>query len=209
MPRRQPLTLDFSDVDAMNCARPRYVSIFRSAWLRSRSSGRMSNSGPPLCVRSTEGLGVARDRNANANHSFTFYNDFAQMGRGSGGTSWRIPAAVAGQIDKNWDCGSPPPVLGIVGVDRTTGNQPHSRAAPSPPLRPRPLRLPFTADDQWPIGLRVEYAYCVVDYQCGRHEETLSVAASPPPMLGRIIRVPGLIAALRTGSGRPAASDPL
>jgi hypothetical protein len=45
---------------------------------------------------------------------------------------------------------------------------------------PAALRLPFTADDQQPIELRVEYAYCVVDYQCYFGEETLSVATSLP-----------------------------
>jgi hypothetical protein len=45
---------------------------------------------------------------------------------------------------------------------------------------PAALRLPFTADDRQPIELRVEYAYCVVDYQCYFGEETLSVATGLP-----------------------------
>jgi hypothetical protein len=45
---------------------------------------------------------------------------------------------------------------------------------------PAALRLPFTADDQQPIELRVEYAYCVVDYQCYFGKETLSVATRLP-----------------------------
>jgi hypothetical protein len=45
---------------------------------------------------------------------------------------------------------------------------------------PAALRMPFVAGDQKPIELRVEYAYCVVDYQCFFGEETLSVATRLP-----------------------------
>jgi hypothetical protein len=41
---------------------------------------------------------------------------------------------------------------------------------------PATLRLPFTASDGQPIELLVEYAYCVVDFQCFFAEETLTVA---------------------------------
>lgn len=41
---------------------------------------------------------------------------------------------------------------------------------------PATLRLPFTASDDQPIELLVEYAYCVVDFQCFFGEETLTVA---------------------------------
>ena len=45
---------------------------------------------------------------------------------------------------------------------------------------PAALRMPFTLDDQQPIELLVEYAYCVVDYQCFFGEETLSIATRLP-----------------------------
>ena len=38
------------------------------------------------------------------------------------------------------------------------------------------IRMPFTATGSGPIELLVEYAYCLVDYQCFFGEETLSVA---------------------------------
>ena len=41
---------------------------------------------------------------------------------------------------------------------------------------PATLRLPFTSSDQEPVELLVEYAYCVVDFQCFFGEETLRVA---------------------------------
>lgn len=41
---------------------------------------------------------------------------------------------------------------------------------------PATLRLPFTATDDQPVELLVEYAYCVVDFQCFFGEETLTVA---------------------------------
>ncbi len=43
---------------------------------------------------------------------------------------------------------------------------------------PATVRLPFTASDDRPVELRVEYAYCVVDFQCFLGEETLSVATA-------------------------------
>ena len=42
---------------------------------------------------------------------------------------------------------------------------------------PATLRLPFTASADQPIELLVEYAYCVVDFQCFFAEETLTVTA--------------------------------
>ena len=45
---------------------------------------------------------------------------------------------------------------------------------------PAMLRLPFTADDAGPVELLVEYAYCVVDFQCFFGEETLTVATLLP-----------------------------
>lgn len=44
---------------------------------------------------------------------------------------------------------------------------------------PATVRLPFSASDQGPVELLVEYAYCVVDYQCFFGEETLTVATTP------------------------------
>ena len=41
---------------------------------------------------------------------------------------------------------------------------------------PAEIRLPFTADAGEPIEVLVEYAYCLVDYQCFFGEETLTVA---------------------------------
>jgi hypothetical protein len=45
---------------------------------------------------------------------------------------------------------------------------------------PTTVRLPFTASDDAPLELRVEYAYCVVDFQCFFGEETLTVATGAP-----------------------------
>ena len=39
------------------------------------------------------------------------------------------------------------------------------------------VRLPFRADAPQPLEILVEYAYCVVDYQCFFGEELLTVAA--------------------------------
>ena len=39
------------------------------------------------------------------------------------------------------------------------------------------MRLPFRATHDQPLEILVEYAYCVVDYQCFFGEETLTVAA--------------------------------
>ena len=41
---------------------------------------------------------------------------------------------------------------------------------------PATLRLPFTSRDREPVELLVEYAWCVVDFQCFFGEETLTVA---------------------------------
>ena len=42
---------------------------------------------------------------------------------------------------------------------------------------PASVRLPFRATDEQPLEVLVEYAYCVVDYQCFFGEEILTVAA--------------------------------
>jgi hypothetical protein len=42
---------------------------------------------------------------------------------------------------------------------------------------PASLRLPFRAAREQPLKVLVEYAYCVVDYQCFFGEEVLTVAA--------------------------------
>lgn len=42
---------------------------------------------------------------------------------------------------------------------------------------PMTVRLPFSGDSDRPIRLLVEYAYCIVDYQCFFGEETLTVTA--------------------------------
>jgi hypothetical protein len=42
---------------------------------------------------------------------------------------------------------------------------------------PASVRLPFRADGEQPLEILVEYAYCVVDYQCFFGEEFLTVAA--------------------------------
>jgi hypothetical protein len=42
---------------------------------------------------------------------------------------------------------------------------------------PAAVRLPFRADGEQPLEILVEYAYCVVDYQCFFGEEVLTVAA--------------------------------
>lgn len=41
---------------------------------------------------------------------------------------------------------------------------------------PAMIRMPFTASDSQPAEILVEYAYCLVDYQCFFGEEMLSVA---------------------------------
>jgi len=41
---------------------------------------------------------------------------------------------------------------------------------------PAAVRLPFSAQNGQPVEILVEYAYCVVDFQCFFGEETLSVA---------------------------------
>jgi hypothetical protein len=42
---------------------------------------------------------------------------------------------------------------------------------------PATVRLPFRADGAAPLEILVEYAYCVVDYQCFFGEQVLRVAA--------------------------------
>jgi hypothetical protein len=39
---------------------------------------------------------------------------------------------------------------------------------------PAAIRLPFSGEDGLPIELGVEYAYCVIDYQCFFGEETVT-----------------------------------
>lgn len=41
---------------------------------------------------------------------------------------------------------------------------------------PATIRMPFTASDDQPAEILVEYTYCLVDYQCFFGEETLQVA---------------------------------
>jgi hypothetical protein len=45
---------------------------------------------------------------------------------------------------------------------------------------PATLRVPFTSSDREPVELLVEYAWCVVDFQCFFGEETLTVATRLP-----------------------------
>ncbi len=45
---------------------------------------------------------------------------------------------------------------------------------------PATVRLPLAASDGGPVELLVEYAYCVVDFQCFFGEETLTVATGTP-----------------------------
>jgi hypothetical protein len=45
---------------------------------------------------------------------------------------------------------------------------------------PATVRLPFAASDGQPLDLVVEYAYCVIDYQCFFGEEALTVATAAP-----------------------------
>jgi len=55
---------------------------------------------------------------------------------------------------------------------------PHRHVDPTIEYFPPPaaVRLPFEGDAAGPLEVRVEYAYCVVDFQCFFSEETLSVA---------------------------------
>jgi hypothetical protein len=41
------------------------------------------------------------------------------------------------------------------------------------------VRLPFSGEDGLPIELDVEYAYCVIDYQCFFGEETVTAQLRP------------------------------
>jgi len=45
---------------------------------------------------------------------------------------------------------------------------------------PATLRLPFTSSDHQPLEFLVEYAWCVVDFQCFFGEQTLTVATRLP-----------------------------
>ncbi|MEM7023164.1 MAG: hypothetical protein AAF637_11300 [Pseudomonadota bacterium] len=45
---------------------------------------------------------------------------------------------------------------------------------------PAMVRLPVTVDDGRPVKVLVEYAYCLVDYQCFFGEEELTVATATP-----------------------------
>jgi hypothetical protein len=56
---------------------------------------------------------------------------------------------------------------------------PYRRVDPGVPYftPPASVRLPFRASDHPPLEVLVEYAYCVVDYQCFFGEQTLTVTA--------------------------------
>ncbi len=45
---------------------------------------------------------------------------------------------------------------------------------------PATVRLPVTIEDEQPIELLVEYAYCLVDYQCLFGEQIVSVGTEKP-----------------------------
>jgi hypothetical protein len=45
---------------------------------------------------------------------------------------------------------------------------------------PAMVRVPFVGTDGQPLDLVVEYAYCVIDFQCFFGEETLTVATAAP-----------------------------
>lgn len=45
---------------------------------------------------------------------------------------------------------------------------------------PATVRLPFRASDDRPVDLLVEYAYCLVDFQCFFGEQTMTVATRAP-----------------------------
>lgn len=45
---------------------------------------------------------------------------------------------------------------------------------------PAMVRLPVAVDDDRPVKVLVEYAYCLVDYQCFFGEEELTVATATP-----------------------------
>lgn len=49
---------------------------------------------------------------------------------------------------------------------------------------PAEIRMPFSAEASEPIEILVEYAYCLVDYQCFFGEETLSVVQASPASSG-------------------------
>ena len=46
---------------------------------------------------------------------------------------------------------------------------------------PPTIRLPFAGEDGWPVEAAVEYAYCLVDYQCLFGEARISAPTQPPP----------------------------
>ena len=46
---------------------------------------------------------------------------------------------------------------------------------------PPTLRVPFAGGDGQPVEAAVEYAYCLVDYQCLFGEAKVSALAPPPP----------------------------
>ena len=56
---------------------------------------------------------------------------------------------------------------------------PHRHVDPENPYftPPASVRLPFRATHEQPLEVLVEYAYCVVEYQCFFGEEVLTVAA--------------------------------
>jgi hypothetical protein len=77
------------------------------------------------------------------------------------------------------------------GITITPQARPGVRWQDEPPFRrsepgldyftpPMTVRLPLAASDAQPVELLVEYAYCVVDFQCFFGEETLTVAPRGP-----------------------------
>jgi hypothetical protein len=59
---------------------------------------------------------------------------------------------------------------------------PHRHVDPDNPYftPPAAIRLPFRANGEQLLEILVEYAYCVVDYQCFFGEEMLTVATRSP-----------------------------
>ena len=49
---------------------------------------------------------------------------------------------------------------------------------------PATIRMPFTGSIGQPVEVLVEYAYCLVDYQCFFGEETLRVDMKAPDQTG-------------------------
>jgi hypothetical protein len=73
---------------------------------------------------------------------------------------------------------TPAPRLGVA----WQGPLPHRMVDPERDYFDPPalVRLPFTIEDEQPVQLLVEYAYCLVDYQCFFGEEELTIATVVP-----------------------------